>query len=252
MKVLKTLCSCLYIFVKYIEYVIAWLFKRFYGLYPKKVDTMKLVYVLPNGIVIKGNDMSIVIRNDQKVSFALAFEDKFGNAVTDLGSVPAWSLSDEGFAELSVSEDGLSAVVTPLGPKGSVLVNVVVDADPDEAYEELVGQAEIAILSGKATVIRMAGVISDVTAVEAPVETPVETPAEPETPEVPAEPETPVETPAEPEAPTEETPAGEAPVETPAAETPAETPVETPAEEQPAETEVPAADTGAEEAPKAE
>ena len=138
---------------------------------------MKLVYIASDGALVKGNQMSIVLRNDQQVGFALAFEDKYGNAVSDLGSVPAWSVSDAALAALEVSEDGLSATVKPLGPKGSVLLNVVVDADPEEAYEELLGQAEIAILAGKATVIRLSGVISD--------QSTPEVPAVPEVPEVP-------------------------------------------------------------------
>ena len=138
--------------------------------------------------------MSIVIRNDQEVSFALAFEDKYGNAVTELGSTPVWSVSDEALATLKVSADGMAAVVVPQGPKGSVLVNVVVDADPDEDYEELLGQAEIAILSGKATVVRMSGVITDKveeepTDPEVPVEP--QEPVDPQEPEMPAEPEQP-------------------------------------------------------------
>lgn len=143
--------------------------------------------------------MSIVIRNDQSVSFALGFEDKYGNVVTEVGSTPVWSLSDDAVAALQVSEDGLSATVTPTAGRGSVLLSVVVDADPDEDYEELVGQAEIAIVAGKASVVRLSGVISDIVAAEpAPVEptpepapepAPVEpSPTEPAPEPVPVEP----------------------------------------------------------------
>ena len=204
---LKSFLVLSYRVLLWIENLLAKLFSKFYGLYPVKIASVKLVYISPNGERVKGNQMSIVLRNDQQVGFALAFEDKYGNAVSELGSVPAWNVSDEALATLEVSEDGLSATVKPNGPKGSVLLNVVVDADPDEAYEELLGQAEIAILAGKATVVRLSGVITDQVAAPAPAPVEPEDPAEPEVPtepETPAEPapETPVETPAEP-APTE-------------------------------------------------
>ncbi len=168
---------------------------------------MTLSCLLPNGTIVKGNNMSVVMRNDQKISFTLAFEDNYGNPVTDLGSKPEWHVSDADLATLEVSEDGLSATVVPSGPRGSVLVSVKVDADPDEDYEELVGQAELSIVAGKATLIRMSGVLSDKSVAVVEPETPVEPeqPTQPEQPEVPETPETP-----------------EAPVDTSEPETPAQ------------------------------
>ena len=187
--------KCIVVILKKLINIINLLIDKFYD-HPQPTKpkvVMKLVYTTPQGIVIKGNDMSAVIRNDQKISFALAFEDAHGNPVTELGSMPAWELDDNELATLVVAEDGMSADVIPTGPRGSVNVSVVVDADPDEDIEELVGQAEISILSGKAKVIRLSGVISDI-AEEAPA--PVD-PVEPEQPgegdegEAPVDPEQP-------------------------------------------------------------
>ena len=141
--------------------------------------------------------MSLIIRNDQEISFNLLFEDNYGNVVTQLGSVPNWTISDAELASIEASEDGMSAVFKSTGKVGSVQVNVSVDADPEEGVEQLLGQAEVTVLSGKARVVRLSGVISNVVpvVVEPEPETPVEPeqPANPETPVDPTQPETPAE-----------------------------------------------------------
>ena len=141
--------------------------------------------------------MSLIIRNDQEISFNLLFEDTYGNVVTQLGSVPNWTISDAELATIEASEDGMSAVFKSTGKVGSVQVNVSVDADPEEGVEQLLGQAEVTVLSGKARVVRLSGVISNVVpvVVEPEPETPVEPeqPANPETPVDPTQPETPAE-----------------------------------------------------------
>ena len=152
--------------------------------------------------------MSLIIRNDQEISFNLLFEDNYGNVVTQLGSVPNWTISDAELASIEASEDGMSAVFKSTGKVGSVQVNVSVDADPEEGVEQLLGQAEVTVLSGKARVVRLSGVISNVVPVvvepkpETPVEPEPETPVEPEQP---ANPETPVD-PTQPETPAEPAP----------------------------------------------
>jgi hypothetical protein len=119
--------------------------------------------------------MSIIARNDQTVTFNVKFRDSFGNQVDQLGSVPAWSLSDAVIGALAVSADGLSAVFTPSGIKGNTQVSVLVDVDPGVAEEALVGTADITVLSGKATVVQLEGILAD--RAPAPTPTPEPTPA---------------------------------------------------------------------------
>lgn len=146
---------------------------------------------IDDGITIEGSNMGIIARNDQTVSFNVKFRDAFGNEVDQLGSVPAWSLSDPVIGSLAVSDNGLSAVFTPSGINGNTQVSVLVDADPGAAEEALVGTADIIVLSGKATVVQLEGVLAD--RVTPPAPTPAPTP-EP-TPAPTAEP-TPEPTPA--------------------------------------------------------
>ena len=143
----------------------------FSRMFKKPVATkLYLVFKDNKGFIRRGKKVSTVIRNDQQVSFALAFQDAHGNPVTELGSVPEWELDNADLATLEVSEDGMSAVVKPTGKVGNVNLSVRVDADPDEDVEELLGQASIAILAGKAKVIQLSGVIGDLVVTEDPAE----------------------------------------------------------------------------------
>lgn len=171
-----------------------------------KAVSLSLVVSTNDGITVEGISMTIVARNDQVVSFNVNFRDSFGNIVDLLGSVPAWAVSDNTLGTLTVSADGMSATFTPSGVKGTAQVSVLVDVDPGQAEEALVGTADIKILSGKAVVVQLEGILSD-----RPVPTPVPT-------EAPAPTETPV--PTEAPAPTEEPAPTEAPVSTGAPEQP--------------------------------
>ena len=194
--------------VGFFIYVILLLVGKFYEGPAKPKLSLTMLLTVSDGTTYKGNHMSLIIRNDQEISFNLLFEDNYGNVVTQLGSVPNWTISDAELASIEASEDGMSAVFKSTGKVGSVQVNVSVDADPEEGVEQLLGQAEVTVLSGKARVVRLSGVISNVVPVV--VEPEPETPAEPE-PETPVEPEQPAnpETPVDPTQP--ETPAEPAP-----------------------------------------
>lgn len=152
--------------------------------------------------------MSIIARIDQTIKFAPGFTDAGGNAVTELGGVPQWNVSDANIAVLEVAEDGMSATLTPTGVLGTVQVSLVVDADPDADVEEINATAEVTFKAGKAVFVSLSSQVSDKVAAPAPAPTPEPQPE----PEVPAEP---------------------APVE-PAPETPADPAPEAPADEQPA------------------
>ena len=194
--------------VGFFIYVILLLVGKFYEGPAKPKLSLTMLLTVSDGTTYKGNHMSLIIRNDQEISFNLLFEDNYGNVVTQLGSVPNWTISDAELASIEASEDGMSAVFKSTGKVGSVQVNVSVDADPEEGVEQLLGQAEVTVLSGKARVVRLSGVISNVVPVvvepepETPVEPEPETPVEPEQP---ANPETPVD-PTQPETPAEPAP----------------------------------------------
>jgi hypothetical protein len=153
---------------------------------------------ISNGISFQGLQMSIIARIDQSIKFAPGFLDAGGNAVTELGGVPQWNVSDANIATLEVAEDGMSATLTPTGVLGTVQVSLVVDADPDADVEEINATAEVTFKAGKAVFVTLSSQVSDkVVAAPAPTPEPQPEPA----PETPAEPapvdpvaETPVDT----------------------------------------------------------
>lgn len=183
------------------------LFRWLRHLFSDRVRRLLLVYKSADGTTLKGVYMSIVVRNDQQVAFSLQFEDAYGNPVTELGSTPEWAVSSDELATIELVEGGKAgAVIKPTGKLGTVIVTVKVDADPGAGVEELLGQAEIQILSGKARKITLNGTISDKTEApsqpeqpEQPAPSQPEQPKEPEQPEQPKEPEQPA--PSQPEQP---------------------------------------------------
>lgn len=160
--------------------------------YAGQVASVDLVAKTRSGIIFKGKQMAITIRNDQQVAFTLQFEDAFGNVATQLGSTPEWGVSDAEVAAVVPAQDGLSAVVQPTGKTGKIIVTVKVDADPDEDVETIVGQAEIEVVAGKAKVIRLQGTVSDFNRESGQGGS--EQPEAPKEPEQPSEPEAPSET----------------------------------------------------------
>lgn len=115
--------------------------------------------------------MSIVARIDQSIKFAPGFLDAGGNAVTELGGIPQWNVSDANIATLEVAEDGMSATLTPTGVLGTVQVSLVVDADPDADVEEINATAEVTFKAGKAVFVTLSSQVSDkVVAAPAPAE----------------------------------------------------------------------------------
>ena len=188
-----------------VESLLYALFRWLRHLFSDRVRRLLLVYKSADGTILKGVFMSIVVRNDQQVAFSLQFEDAYGNPVTELGSTPEWAVSSDELATIELVEGGKAgAVIKPTGKLGTVIVTVKVDADPGAGVEELLGQAEIQILSGKARKITLNGTISDKTEAPAQPEQPEQpAPSEPEQPEQPKEPEQPEqpEQPSQPEQP---------------------------------------------------
>lgn len=128
---------------------------------------IQLFCKLSNGLSFTGINMSIIARIDQQVTFSPVFKDAAGNTVSELGSVPSWSLSDDTVATIEVSADGFQAVVTPNGHLGDLEVNMVIDADPDADVEEVVAKATITFKAGKAVFVTLAGTVADVATVTA-------------------------------------------------------------------------------------
>ena len=80
--------------VGFFIYVILLLVGKLYEGPAKPKLSLTMLLTVSDGTTYKGNHMSLIIRNDQEISFNLLFEDNYGNVVTQLGSVPNWTISD--------------------------------------------------------------------------------------------------------------------------------------------------------------
>lgn len=100
--------------------------------------------------------------------FAIKITDRFGNEAMVDGA-PVWAPTDASLADVAIAEDGMSAIVTPKGPIGSLKLQVNADADMGEGVKPLLGEIDLDLVAGDAEVITIA---------EVPM--PVEEPTEPE------------------------------------------------------------------------
>lgn len=85
----------------------------------------------------------------KKLPLAIAIADLKGNPAK-VDGVPQWALSDSSLALLEVAEDGMSAMVVPVGPLGLVKVQVKADADLGEGVKELLGEMDVEMIAGEA------------------------------------------------------------------------------------------------------
>lgn len=93
--------------------------------------------------------MALVLTDLEKVSLSVAFTTAAGNpAVVD--GVPVWGTSDETILSVVAAEDGLSAVVTTVGPLGGAQVSVTADADLGEGLKPLVGVLDVTVVGSEA------------------------------------------------------------------------------------------------------
>lgn len=100
----------------------------------------------------------LTLRDDKQISYALEADDIKGNAGAVLDSPPVWSVSDAALATVVAAADGMSAVVSPVGPLGSFQVNVAAVA----GGVALNAQDQVQIIAGAAVTLKISGTQQDV------------------------------------------------------------------------------------------
>lgn len=90
----------------------------------------------------------------QELPVSVVFKDKLGN-VAKVDGLPAWAVTDATLASLEVAADGLSAVVTPLGPVGSFKLQVSADADLGEGVKSILGELSVDLLPAEAVTVEL-------------------------------------------------------------------------------------------------
>lgn len=114
---------------------------------PVVPDAVIKFYTIINGRKEEVKNMFLPI--SKKLPLAIAIADLKGNPAK-VDGVPQWALSDSSLALLEVAEDGMSAMVVPVGPLGLVKVQVKADADLGEGVKELLGEMDVEMIAGEA------------------------------------------------------------------------------------------------------
>lgn len=91
----------------------------------------------------------------QSLPLSIAIQDRFGNKAP-VDGIPEWSLTAPDSATLSVSADGMSAILTPSGPLVPFEVHVNADADLGAGVKSILGVLPIEMMPGDAEIIAIA------------------------------------------------------------------------------------------------
>jgi hypothetical protein len=91
------------------------------------------------------------ITSDQLVPVSVVFEDDHGNPAS-VDGVPVWTSSDITILTVVAAADGMSCVVTAVGPDGSATVAMTANAnmDPTGVAIPVAGSLAITVVSGAA------------------------------------------------------------------------------------------------------
>ncbi len=93
--------------------------------------------------------MSLTLLDTQKVPLSIAPVDAVGNPAP-VDGIPEWTVSDSAVLAIEVADDGMSALVTTVGPLGDAQVNVSADADLGEGVTTLTGLLDISVIASEA------------------------------------------------------------------------------------------------------
>ena len=106
--------------------------------------------------------MAITLQVTQQFPLEIQPVDARGNPAAVDGA-PVWSVSDDTLLKIEVAADGLSAVVSALGPIGSAQVTVRADARMGEEVREIVGTLNVLLVAAEAVALQLvAGVPTEI------------------------------------------------------------------------------------------
>lgn len=98
--------------------------------------------------------MAFSLGATQQVDLATKILDRKGNPAK-VDGVPVWATDNTELLSLAPSADGLSCLVSAVGPLGSGVVSMTADADLGAGVVALVGSIDIEVTAGVATVISL-------------------------------------------------------------------------------------------------
>ena len=110
----------------------------------------KVLFSIKSDITVTGEITMITLTDLQKVTCSIQPVDAMGNPA-QVDGVPEWSVSDSAMLTVAPSSDGLTAVVSTVGPIGTAQVTVTADADLGEGVVSISGVLDVTITGSQAT-----------------------------------------------------------------------------------------------------
>jgi len=118
----------------------------------------QLGYVLtlnqPRQLCATEGAIMLQLTDVQKCTLSIQPLDAVGNPASVDGT-PSWSVSDSSVLAIEPATDGLSAVVTAVGPLGTAQVNVSADADLGSGVTTLTGALDVSVAASAATTLNI-------------------------------------------------------------------------------------------------
>lgn len=117
----------------------------------ERATTLKLTFVKHNPIQFIG-DGHMILKDNEKVTGIVNPLSAAGNPAP-VDGVPVWASSDPAIVTVEAAPDGLSAVVSAVGPLGTAQVSVQADADMGTGVKAIVGVGDVQVVASDATTV---------------------------------------------------------------------------------------------------
>ncbi len=121
--------------------------------------------------------MSLILTDEQKCTLSVVFKTAAGNPAK-VDGVPQWSVSDSNLLALTNSVDGMSVVITTVGPLGTAQVNVTADADLGEGVRPITGTLDVEVHAAEAVAVGISAGVPEVKDSVTPTPSPAPAPAQ--------------------------------------------------------------------------
>jgi hypothetical protein len=96
--------------------------------------------------------MAFIITSDQEFPAAVTFTDDHGNPAT-IDGLPLWASSNDTILMVVAAADGMSAVISAVGPDGQAQISVTADTNMGAGTVPIIGTLDINVVSGMAAII---------------------------------------------------------------------------------------------------
>lgn len=146
--------SILYKMVRLLRRIKKTLFNIEHLLTPEEASVIEFYLQDENGRLIKVETMQDLKVTENRKAL-LTITDKKGNPAKVDGA-PVWESSAPELLVIEPMEDGLTAVLKPVGPLGNVSVQVKADADLGEGVKPVTGQMDLNLVAGDAEILSLA------------------------------------------------------------------------------------------------